>query len=184
MHTMKRLYSGNMTFRMTVRIDLSELILPYRCKFVIMTDDALLYQLVDQDPRYPLEAYNFVRDALSFAADSMELGSSAYFDPELDEEEAAHRARRERHLTGQQLCEAIRMYAINQYGYMAKVVLKNWNVDKTDCFGDIVYNMISIGLMKKSNEDRQTHFNNVYKFEDVFETEFAICQSAANRRSS
>ena len=149
-----------------------------------MTDDAIpLYELVNQDPRYPVEAYHFVREALAYAADSMELGSSSFNDPEMDENELAHRARRERHLTGQQLCEAIRQYAINQYGYMAKIVLKKWNIDKTSCFGDIVYNMISIGVMKKSSEDDPSHFNDVYDFDEVFEQEFQICNSGVQRRS-
>ena len=149
-----------------------------------MTDDSFsLYQIVNQDPRYPVEAYWFVREALAYAADSMELCSESFDDPELEIEMATHRARRERHLTGQQLCEAIRQYAVNQFGYMAKVVLKNWNIDKTSCFGDIVYNMISVGIMKKSSEDKRSHFDGVYLFDEVFQNEFEICDSLAPRRS-
>ena len=147
-----------------------------------MTDDSfLLFQLVTQDPRFPVEAYWFVREALAFAADSMELESEGFDDSEVEIEAQMHRARRERHLTGQQLCEAIRQYSLNQFGYMAKVVLKNWNIDKTDCFGDIVYNMISAGLMKKSSRDKRAHFNNVYSFDEVFETNFEICDSVSQR---
>ena len=41
-----------------------------------MTNDSIsLYDLVIADPRYPIESYIFVREALSFAADSLELGS-------------------------------------------------------------------------------------------------------------
>lgn len=149
-----------------------------------MTDESFsLYQLVNQDPRYPIEAYWFVREALAFAADSMELGSHDYQDPEYDVEAANHRARRERHLTGQQLCESIRLYSLNQYGYMAKVVLKNWNIDSTGCFGDIVFNMIDVGIMKKSSRDKRSHFDNVYDFDEVFETNFEICDSMVPRRT-
>lgn len=129
----------------------------------------------------------FVREALAYAADSMELGSHAYSDPECepecDLESSTHRARRERHLTGQQLCEAIRRYALNQYGYMAKIVLNNWNLETTSCFGDIVYNMISVGIMKKSSRDKRSHFDDVYRFDDVFQTDFAICDAMAQRRT-
>ena len=147
-----------------------------------MTDDSfLLFQIVNQDSRYPVEVYWFVREALAFAADSMELESEGFDDAETDLETQMHRARRERHLTGQQLCEAIRQYSLNQFGYMAKVVLMNWNIDKTDCFGDIVYNMISAGLMKKSSRDKRAHFNSVYCFNEVFENNFEICDSVSQR---
>ena len=86
----------------------------------------------------------------------------------------------ERHFTGQQLCEAIRQYAVNQFGYLAKVVLRNWNIDSTSCFGDLVYNMIDGEMMKKSEKDRREHFNDVYDFDDVFETDLEINASAAN----
>ncbi len=148
-----------------------------------MTDDSFsLYQIVNQDPRYPIEAYWFVREALAYAADSMELGSHAY-NEDGDPEATAQRAQRERHLTGQQLCEAIRRYALNQYGYMSKVVLKNWNIEETGCFGDIVYNMISVGIMKKSSRDKRSHFDQVFDFNEVFEADFQICDAMAQRRT-
>lgn len=149
-----------------------------------MTDDSFsIYQVVNQDPRYPVEAYWFIRDALAYAADSMELGSQTYGDPECDLETATHRARRERHLSGQQYCEAIRRYALNQYGYMSKVVLNNWNMDTTSCFGDIVFNMISVGILKKSSRDKRSHFDDVYQFNEVFEADFQICDAMAQRRT-
>lgn len=149
-----------------------------------MPDDSFsLYQLVNQDPRYPVEAYWFVREALAYAADSMELCSQEFNDPDCDPETEAELAQRERHLTGQQLCESIRRYALNQYGYMAKVVLNNWNITETSSFGDLVYNMISIGIMKKSSHDKRSHFDNVYSFDDVFQADFQICDAMAERRS-
>jgi uncharacterized repeat protein (TIGR04138 family) len=147
-----------------------------------MSDETVsLYQLVKQDPRYPIEAYLFVREALSFAADSMELDCETC-EPPQDASPVKHVVRRERHLTGQQLCEAIRQFANHQFGYMAKVVLNSWNVDSTSCFGDIVYNMITAGIMKKSSHDRRSHFDGVYDFADVFQTHFETCDSLAHRR--
>ncbi len=147
-----------------------------------MSDETVtLYQLVKQDPRYPIEAYVFVREALSFAADSMELGCEPC-DSKTDASPVNNRTRRERHLTGQQLCEAIRQFANNQFGYMAKVVLNSWNVNSTSCFGDIVYNMIRAGIMKKSSQDRRSHFDGVYDFADVFQTHFETCDSLVHRR--
>ena len=146
-----------------------------------MSDDSFtLYQLVAQDKRYPVEAYQFVREALSFATDSLALGEQ--YDVESEFSDADHLTLRERHLTGQQLCEAIREYSIKQFGYMARIVLKNWGIDQTSCFGDIVYNMIDHGIMKKSSRDRKSHFDNVFCFDEVFESQFEICHPIGQRR--
>lgn len=142
-----------------------------------MADETFaLHQLVARDRRYPIEAYFFVRDALSYASDSMELSNQYHH-----ESEVYHTAE-EHHLTGQQLCEAIREFSLNQFGYMSRIVLKNWGIESTSCFGDIVYNMIEIGLMKKSDRDRRSHFNDVYEFSAAFDDQFQICSSAPQRR--
>ena len=142
-----------------------------------MSDESYsLCRIVQNDSRYALDAYLFVRESLAYAADCMELDFY---------EESPHRSesgRAERHLTGQQLCEAIRQYAINQFGFMAKIVLKNWGIDSTSCFGDIVYNMIRAGIMKKSEHDQRCHFDDVYQFEDAFQNQFEFGESLAHRR--
>lgn len=66
---------------------------------------------------------------------------------------------------------------------MAKVVLKSWNIDSTSCFGDLVYNMIEIGVLKKSADDSRTHFDNVYRFDEVFQTHFDVDDMLVQRRS-
>ncbi len=66
------------------------------------------------------------------------------------------------------------LFAIDQFGLMARVVLKNWGVSHTGDFGDIVYNMIDIGLMKKSDSDRREDFDGVYDFIEAFDRHFQI----------
>ncbi len=147
-----------------------------------MRDEVIsLHRLLRKDPRYPLDAYLFVREALSFAADELNLGSAQFEAPILDIEAqpSDEEGIVERHLTGQELCEAIRQYAINQFGYMAQVVLGNWGIRATGDFGDIVYNMIEVGLMKKSPQDCRTHFDDVYDFEEVFERQFQMKMSGS-----
>ena len=150
---------------------------------VTMPDENfLLYQAIAQDDRYPIDAYQFVREAVAYADDNEELGEFTYDLPAAEESYTASvAAAKERHLTGQQLCEAIRLYAINQFGYMARVVLKNWGITETSSFGDIVYNMIDVGVMKKSPLDERSHFDDVYSF-DVLDVGFEICNSVAAKR--
>lgn len=132
-----------------------------------------LQQLIGKDPRYPVDAYLFIREALAFAADTAELVAT---DADCDlSEEDMEKSRRERHLSGQELCEAIRQYALKQYGFMAKLVLNRWGVHQTSDFGEIVYNMIDVGIMKKSSRDQRSHFDDVYEFGKAFENEFKIC---------
>ena len=63
---------------------------------------------------------------------------------------------------------------MQQYGYMAKVVLNNWGLRTTGDFGEIVYNLIGIGWMKKSASDERAHFDNVYDFDEAFQEGFQI----------
>ena len=78
----------------------------------------------------------------------------------------------ERHVTGQQLCEAIRQYAVQQYGMLAKNVLNEWGVRTTGDFGEIVFNLIEIGQMKKTDTDRREDFENVFDFDDGLQDAF------------
>jgi uncharacterized repeat protein (TIGR04138 family) len=132
-----------------------------------------LSDLLRQDRRYKIEAYAFVFDALGYAHKVLGMGavrSSEEGEREGGEEGSAG----ERHLTGQQLCEAIRQYALEQYGYMAKCVLNSWGVYTTGDFGEIVFNLIRIGQMRKTKEDRREDFNDVFDFDTGLTQSFQI----------
>ncbi len=133
-----------------------------------------LLQLLRDDPRFKIDAYQFVRDALAYAQEVLEMGTETPTDLTQEEETDADCARVEAHLTGQQLCEGIRQYAQEQYGLMAKTVLNSWGIQRTGDFGDIVYNLIEIGLMKKSKTDRREDFDDVYDFDTAFREQFSI----------
>jgi uncharacterized repeat protein (TIGR04138 family) len=141
-----------------------------------------LAQLLQRDRRYKVDAYLFVLEALSYAQDTLGLGA----EPPEDELEprpaeaatatAAGRPRggrsrkrpAERHLTGQQLCEAARRYALQQYGFMARTVLGTWGIRSTRDLGEIVFNMIDIGQMRKTRKDKREDFHEVYDFDEAF----------------
>lgn len=73
-----------------------------------------------------------------------------------------------RHVSGQELCEGIRKYAIDQFGPLARTVLEHWGIDATVDFGQIVFALVSIGLMRKTDEDSLEDFKAVYEFKDAF----------------
>jgi len=139
-----------------------------------------LAQLLDRDSRYKLDAYLFVLEALQFAQDTLGMGeepptedleAKAAVDPASKPRARPGRPRRrqaERHLTGQQLCEAARQYALQQYGYLARTVLGTWGVRSTADLGEIVFNMIESGQMRKTRKDKREDFHDVYEFDDAF----------------
>lgn len=156
-----------------------------------MTDETYsdFMRMLKDDPRFKLEAYQFVREALSFGQnlfdldepdddDDLDLDEEMILDDDEfdddDDEPEDWQEEEERHLTGQMLCEAIRNFAQQQYGLMAKTVLNSWGVHTTGDFGDIVYNLIDIGMMKKSPQDRREDFNDVYDFDIAFVRDFRI----------
>jgi len=136
-----------------------------------MSDAAsALEKLLGEDKRFKKPAYIFVFDSLSYAHSELGMGGDS---SETSSEDSA-----ERHLTGQQLCEGIRQYALDQYGYMAKVVLNSWGVQTTGDFGEIVFNLIRIGLMRKTPSDRREDFDDVFDFEDGLQQSFQITPPA------
>jgi len=117
-----------------------------------------IVELLRQDQRFHIEAYQFVREALAYAQDILKMPVGA--------ETGEH------HISGQQLCEAIRQYSLEQFGYMAKTVLNSWGIYATGDFGEIVYNLIRIKHMKKSDADRREDFDDVYDFSSAFDPVF------------
>ncbi len=130
-------------------------------------------ELIRRDRRYQVEAYVFVLDALRYAQEVMGLGAER---DDLHDEATAEDDPQaaERHVSGQELCEAIRRFALEQYGYMAQSVLNHWGVKSTSDLGAIVFNLIEIGHMRKTPEDRLEDFDNVFDFDKGLRREFRI----------
>ena len=155
-----------------------------------------LVKLLCEDRRYKLEAYQFVRAGLSYAQDVMGMGASVPGEMAAEVEETAPSEEESaeddlelvadapsqrplRHVTGQDLSRALRAFALDQYGRMAKLVLNSWGVNSTSDFGEIVYNLIMVGEMTKSEHDRREDFDNVYEFEQALVRDFEITRPVA-----
>jgi uncharacterized repeat protein (TIGR04138 family) len=132
-----------------------------------------LVRLLAEDRRYKLEAYQFVAAGLEYAQEVLGMGTP----------EPSARPQRQgeatRHVTGQELCWALRKLAHEQYGLLAKLVLASWGIRSTSDFGEIVYNLIRIGRLSKSPRDRREDFDNVYDFEQALVKEFVITKEDA-----
>jgi uncharacterized repeat protein (TIGR04138 family) len=125
----------------------------------------LLQELCRRDTRYPFEAYDFVYQALGYVQHEMKSTGKI--------KEGPH------HVTGQQLSEGCRDFALQEYGMMAGTVLNSWNIKETDDIGELVYNLININLMTRTDTDRKEDFHNVYDMKKAFANGFRFTFEAS-----
>lgn len=108
-----------------------------------------------EDPRFDRKAYDFVRLGLDHCV------------KELRKKDAS-RAERSRHVTGPELLDGIRTYALDQFGPLTKTVLNAWGVHHCHDFGDIVFNLIEYNVFSKTENDRREDFADIYDFDEAF----------------
>ncbi|MEN6451657.1 MAG: Minf_1886 family protein [Thermoguttaceae bacterium] len=141
----------------------------------MLDPDHPIAQLLKEDRRYKLDAYVFIFEALQYAQDELRMGAESPTEPLPEESETSEESPgTQRHVSGQELCEAIRCYALDRYGYMAKTVLNSWGLHRTSDFGEIVFNLIRAKQMRKTPEDTIVDFADVYDFDVAFKQEFKI----------
>lgn len=109
-----------------------------------------------KDTRYERDAYLFVREALDHTQKTIGKDNRG----------------RIRHVTGQELLAGIRDFALTQFGPMAQLVLEEWGIRECRDFGEIVFNMVEIGLLAKTNRDSRADFEGGYDFHDAFRKPF------------
>ena len=114
---------------------------------------------VAESTPYAPAAFAFVQRGLDYTTDLVEreLEENHFGLDELDH-----------HVTGQQLCMGLRDYAIASYGTLAPVVLRHWDVYRTDDFGAIVYHMADLHLLRTSTQDSIDDFRGVFDFDEAF----------------
>ena len=108
-----------------------------------------------EDTRFDRKAYDFVRLGLDHTV------------KELRKKDAA-RAERSRHVTGPELLDGLRVYALDQYGPLAKTVLNTWGIRRCRDFGDIVFNLIEYNVFSKTDNDRREDFSDIFDFDEAF----------------
>jgi uncharacterized repeat protein (TIGR04138 family) len=108
------------------------------------------------DPRFDREAYLFVREALDHTQKTVGRDAKG----------------KVRHVSGQELLEGIRDYALEQFGPMAMTVLEEWGIHSCSHFGDIVFNMVEHGLLAKTEKDSRADFQSGYDFKEAFRKPF------------
>ena len=108
-------------------------------------------RLTQTDTRYHRDAFFFLREALDHTVKmrKRQLGEGG-------------------HVSGAQLCEGLRQLAIKQFGPMVPTVFAHWGLERTDDFGEMVWQMIELGVFGKTDSDSRADFKNVYDFSTAF----------------
>ncbi len=129
--------------------------------------NAKLEEVVRKDARYAYEAYEFVFKALNYTQKL--LGREPPEDPEnLEAVDKRH------HVSGPELLEGIRLLALREFGMLARTVLHLWGIDRTDDFGEIVFNLVEAELMSKTPDDCRANFRGVYDLDEQLVQGFRI----------
>ena len=115
--------------------------------------DLGLEKILAKDARYSRDAYVFIREALDFTQKLISREHQGTI----------------RHISGQELLDGIRRFALQQFGPMAMTVFEDWGVKHCADFGEIVFNMVDSGLLAKTEKDTREDFAQGYDFVDAFQ---------------
>jgi uncharacterized repeat protein (TIGR04138 family) len=118
--------------------------------------EEVLEKIIAADPRFQREAYHFIREALDYTQKRI---------LRTPKEEL-------RHVTGQQLLQGIREFALEQFGPMAVTVFEEWGIRRCEDFGELVFNMVESSLLAKTEKDSRDDFRGGYDFTDAFRKPF------------
>ena len=118
--------------------------------------DEAVESIIAKDSRFARDAYTFVREALDFTQKLAGKETRGTI----------------RHVSGQELLDGIRKFALEQFGPMTATVFEEWGVKSGRDFGEIVFNMVEIGLLAKTDKDTRADFQDGYDFTDAFRKPF------------
>jgi uncharacterized repeat protein (TIGR04138 family) len=112
--------------------------------------------ICEKDQRFSAEGYAFLRDALNYTI----------------KQNRRDRTSSSRHVSGQELMEGTRAYALKEFGPMVATVLDYWGIHATADFGDMVFNLIEAGIFGKTDSDSKQDFKDCYDFHEAFVVPF------------
>jgi uncharacterized repeat protein (TIGR04138 family) len=133
-----------------------------------------LMEVVQRDPRYAYEAYEFLFHALHHTQKM--LGREPL---EVAEGEASPPLDKKYHVSGPELLHGVRDLALREFGLMARTVFHQWGIQQTDDFGEMVFNLVEAGLLSKTDEDSRTDFHNVYDLDQALVHDYRIALDEA-----
>jgi uncharacterized repeat protein (TIGR04138 family) len=116
---------------------------------------------------YHHQAYLFVKEALTATQEALRRRPT----PDRDDDSA--------HISGRELLEGIRWLACRQFGMLAPTVFASWGVYATHDFGRIVFELVDMGELRRTEHDHLSDFDNGYAFDVAFLHDYVIDTSRA-----
>ena len=113
-------------------------------------------KIQQEDSRYHPEAYAFLRDALDATLKRRKKSKK---------EVPAH-------VSAVELLEGFRLHGLQECGPMAITVFDYWGLRSCEDVGNMVFNLVRIGVFGKTDEDTLESFRAGYDFQDAFVAPF------------
>ena len=127
--------------------------------------DPRILELCRRPPHYAYEAYDFVCDAVTHTQERLGRTDHALGpdDPSDDQ-----------HVSGAELARGLCELAVREFGMMAPVVFRQWNVHTTDDIGRMVFDLIDVGRLSKSDRDSPEDFHDLFDLPQALADGFAF----------
>jgi uncharacterized repeat protein (TIGR04138 family) len=109
-------------------------------------------EICKKDARYQADAYFFLVEALDVTVKDIRKNQPDHG----------------RHVSGRELLEGIKDYALDEFGPLTHTVFSEWGIRATLDFGEIVFNLVEAGRLGKTDSDSRDDFKNAYDFDEAF----------------
>lgn len=117
--------------------------------------------ILKRDQRYDGQAFFFLKDALDFTLKRFLDGASG----------------RSRHVSGKELLEGFRDYALEQYGPMAATLMEEWGIRQTRDVGNMVFLLIEEQVFGKQESDKPEDFEGLFDLDQALRAPFLPTKS-------
>ncbi|MBN9120559.1 MAG: hypothetical protein J0I06_15640 [Planctomycetes bacterium] len=134
--------------------------------------DLQILQLCREDGRFAYEAYEFVCEAVTYTQDR--LGRVPSRQERGAPDPRPKPAGDENHVSGAELLRGTCELAVREFGMMAPVVFRQWGVRTTGDIGEIVFKLIKVQRLSKSDRDDPDDFHNLFDLHEALSNGFEL----------
>jgi uncharacterized repeat protein (TIGR04138 family) len=133
------------------------------------SENRAIEAILAEDARYAVEAYELVVDALREAARRRRKSGRG---PKVARLDAAG------------LLDAVREFALDEYGPMTFTLLESWNLRACRDIGEVVFNLARRGVVSLESGDRVEDFEKGFSFDEAFRLPFEPARPVRSRSRS
>lgn len=112
--------------------------------------------ILKREKRYDPQAYFFLKDSLDFTLKRFSEGNAG----------------KSRHVSGKELLEGFRDYALEQFGPMGATLMEEWGIQEGRDVGNMVFQMIEEQVFGKQDSDRLEDFDEAIDFKKALRKPF------------